>query len=179
MLSNCSFSPPGGRADPFSCGSLFSPKRNRGGRTLHRGQAREAVAGAGNVPIHRGRGYQASGQGRKLTHGSFACFDSCRLWYTNWTLSGHFLDGQASEEQTSGRSWGSCAQCKWTSQTEDVANVYFWSDDVNVFFYVLLAFPGGACTWYCHSNKKYKAEPRPVQEHPDVRPARHGQNSLC
>ena len=116
MLSNCSFSPPGGRADPFSCGSLFSPKRNRGGRTLHRGQTREAVTGAGNVPIHRGRGYQASGQGRKLTHGSFACFDSCRLWYTNWTLSGHFLDGQASEEQTSGRSWGSCAQCKWTPQ---------------------------------------------------------------
>lgn len=55
---------PGGRSDPFSCGSLFGPKCDWGGGTLHRGQAREAVTGAGNIAIHCWRGNQASSQGR-------------------------------------------------------------------------------------------------------------------
>lgn len=60
---NCFITSPGCRSDPFSCGSLFGPKRDRGGWALHRGQAREAFTGAGNVPIHCWRGNQASSQG--------------------------------------------------------------------------------------------------------------------
>lgn len=59
-------SPLGGGIDPFSRGSLFSPKCHCSGGSVHRGQAREAVAGARDLPIHRGRGDKASYQGSQL-----------------------------------------------------------------------------------------------------------------
>lgn len=59
-------SPLGGGIDPFSRGSLFSQECDGSGGSVHRGQAREAVAGARNLPVHRGRGDKASRQGSQL-----------------------------------------------------------------------------------------------------------------
>lgn len=65
LAFECCFtdSPLGGGIDPFSRGSLFSPKCDGSGGSLHRGQAREAVAGAWDLSVHRRRGNKASYQG--------------------------------------------------------------------------------------------------------------------
>lgn len=54
-----------------------------------------------------------------------------------------------------------------------------FSRSLSVSFSPLLAFPGRACAWHCHSNKEHEAEPRSVQEHPHVRPPRNRKNAVC
>lgn len=55
----------GGWIDPVSGRCVFGQERYGRGWALHRGSAREAITGEGNVPIHRSRGHQTSGQGRR------------------------------------------------------------------------------------------------------------------
>lgn len=75
---------PGCGFDPFSRGRLFSPERNSGGGTLHRGQAWEAFVGAGDIEIHCGGGNQASGQGSQAAVWSTLMFSTAK--YPNFPI---------------------------------------------------------------------------------------------